>query len=148
MRAMTERDQFIQAQVTPVLQPGEQILNQAFMVKQPGLIWQMLLVGGLLLFLMTKAFYVVCTDRRILMIKTKLGFFSPKLQNNGIDVIDLAQVKQVTTSGLLNNRSMTFHMVDGRKDTLRIAPWAKWVTGQGQFLEQVPARLNQRQLPA
>lgn len=139
---MTERDQFIRNEVTPMLQSDEKILFTAYMVKQPGLIWQLLLVGGLLLFLMTKAYYVAITNRRIIMIRTKQGMFKPAMVNVETETIDLSTISKVTTSGFANNRSMTFHQTDGKKRTLRIAPWSKLVTGQKDFLEKVPQQLS------
>lgn len=139
---MTERDQFIQNEVSPMLESGERILFTAYMVKQPGLIWQILLVGGLLLFLMTKAYYVAVTNRRIILIRTKQGMFKPKMVNVGREEISLSTIQKVTTSGFANNRSMTFHQTDGKRRTLRIAPWSKLVTGQKDFLEKVPQAVS------
>ncbi len=145
---MTPRDQFIQQEVGPMLQPGEQVVHQAFMVKQPGLLWQILLIGGLLLFLLTKAYYVVCTDRRLILIRTKMGMFSPKMVNIGVEEIPLIQIAKCSVSGIANNRSMAFHYSDGNKRTLRISPWFKTVTGQGAFFEQIPNLINSGQLHA
>jgi hypothetical protein len=145
---VTERDQFIHNEVGPMLMPGERILHFAFMVRQPGLLWQILLVGGLLLVLMTKAYYVVLTDRRLILIRTNQGFFKPKMTNIGVEQYEVAQMTKCTVSGFANNRSMTFHFQDGSKQTLRIGPWLKFVTGNKAFFEQVPALINAGQLTA
>jgi hypothetical protein len=141
---MTERDDFIRREAAKLLQPGEEVLNTAYVVKQPGLVVQILLVGGLLLFLLTKAYYAVATTKRIILIRTKQGFLKPAMVNTGVEEIDLSQVAEARTSGIANNRSITFVRRDGKKDTIRIAPWSKLVTGQKEFLEQVPARINQK----
>jgi hypothetical protein len=143
---LNERDQYIQSQVGPMLAPGERVLHTAFMVRQPGLIWQILLVGGLLLFLMTKAYYVVLTDRRMILVRTKMGFFKPAMANLGVEQWDVAQMSQCTTSGFANNRSMTFHFRDGSKQTLRISPWNGTVTGTKAFLDEVPKLVGSPQL--
>ena len=145
---MTVRDDFIQSQVTPLLRPGERVLHTAFMARQPGLLWQILLVGGLLLFLMTKAYYAVFTDRRLILLRTKQGFFSPQMVNMGTEEYDVAQMTRCTVSGFANNRSMTFHFRDGTKQTLRISPWLKLVSGTKAFFEQVPDLINSGQLAA
>jgi hypothetical protein len=118
------------------------------MVRQPGLLWQILLVGGLLLFLMTKAYYAVFTDRRLILLRTKQGFFSPQMVNMGTEEYDVAQMTRCTVSGFANNRSMTFHFSDGTKQTLRISPWLKLVSGTKAFFEQVPDLINSGQLAA
>jgi hypothetical protein len=59
-----------------MLQPGEHVIHAAYMRRQPGLLMQLFLVGGLLLFLMTKAYFVVLTNRRLILIRTKMSFWS------------------------------------------------------------------------
>ena len=143
---MNERDQFIQSQIGPILAPGERVLHTAFMVRQPGLLVQILLVGGLFLFLMTKAYYAVLTDRRLIFIRTKQGFIKPAMLNLGLEQYDVGQLVRCTTSGIANNRSMTFHLRDGSKTTLRISPWLTTVSGTKAFFEQVPQLIGSPQL--
>lgn len=145
---MTAQDQYLQSQLAQILQPGEQVLHVAYMRRQPGLLVQMLLVGGLLLMLMTTPYYAVLTNRRLILIKTKMGFFSggPKPVNLGIEEYDARGIQKVTVSGFLNNRSMTFHMADGKKQTLRISPWFKQISGTKLFFDQVPLMVSSGQL--
>ena len=144
---MTPLDQYIQSQVGPMLQPGEQIYHCSTMRRQPGLLMQILLVGGLLLMLMTKVYFVVLTNRRLILIRTKGSFWSgtPKPLNLGVEQYDVSAFKKVTTSGFANNRSMTFHS-DAGKMKLRISPWLKSVSGTKDFFEQVPNLINSGQL--
>lgn len=144
---MTPLDQFIQSQVGPMLQPGEQVLHVSTMRRQPGLLMQILLVGGLLLMLMTKVYFVVLTNRRLILILTKGSFWSgtPKALNLGVEQHDVSAFKKVTTSGFANNRSMTFHTASS-KLKLRISPWFKSVSGTKDFFEQVPNLINSGQL--
>jgi hypothetical protein len=141
-------DEYLQTQLQTVLQPGEQVLQTAYMRRQPGLLMQMLLIGGLLLYLVTKAYFAVLTNRRLIFIRTKMGFWKggPAQQNLGLEEYDVRNVRQVTTSGIANNRSMTFHMHQGPSQTLRISPWFTSVKGTKQFLEQVPQIINSGQL--
>jgi hypothetical protein len=149
-RAMTSSDQYLQSQLSGILQPGENVLHTAYMRRQPGLLMQMFLLGGLLLFLMTKAYFAVLTDRRLILIRTKMSFWSltgaPKSMNLGVEEFDARAIQKVTVSGFANNRSMTFHLTDGRKETLRISPWFKQIAGTGAFFEQVPPLVASGQL--
>ncbi len=145
---MAKFDAFIDQQLQGILQPGEQPLYRAYVTRQPGLIWQILLMGGLFLFLMTKAYFAVLTNRRLILIRTSLGLFGPGQVNNGVEEIPVANINNVTTSGFLNNRSITFHKTDGSKDTIRIMPWFKQVDGQAAFLNEMPQRVSTKQLPA
>jgi hypothetical protein len=140
-------DHYIYSQVTPMLQPGEQILHTSTMRRQPGLLMQLLLVGGLLMMLLTKVYLVALTNRRLILILTKGGFWSgrPKEMNLGVEQYDVSTIRSVTTSGFANNRSMTFH-TGAKKVKLRISPWFKTVSGTKDFFEQVPNLLNSGQL--
>jgi hypothetical protein len=144
---MTPLDQYIQSQVQPMLQPGEQVYHSSTMRRQPGLLMQLLLVGGLLLVLMTKVYFVVLTNRRLILIRTKGSFWggTPKPLNLGVEQYDVSTFKKVITSGFANNRSMTF-VTDSSKLKLRISPWFKSVSGTKDFFEQVPNLINSGQL--
>ncbi len=140
-------DQYFQSQLQPLLQPGEQVLQTAYMRRQPGLLMQMLLVGGLLLYLITKVYFVALTNRRLILVRTKMGLFGgPKQLNLSLEEHDVRNLREVTTSGFANNRSMTFHMHQGEAQTLRISPWGKAIIGTKQFLEQVPVMVGSGQL--
>lgn len=147
---MNANEQYVMSQVGPMLQPGEQVIHMSVMRRQPGLLMQMLLVGGLLLFLMTKTYWVVLTNRRMILIRSKVGMFSftgtPAHQNLGIEEWDVRNIQKVTVSGFANNRSMTFVMGQGPSQTLRISPWMKAIPGTKMFFEQVPQLLNSGQL--
>ena len=144
----TKQDDYLQSQLAQILQPGEQVLHAAYMRRQPGLLMQLLLVGGLLLFLITKAYFVVLTNRRLILIRTKMSFWSggPQLFNLGLEEHDAQQIKQVTVSGFANNRSMTFHMGSGARETLRISPWFKQISGTKTFFDEVPRLVSSGQL--
>lgn len=147
-------DEYLRSQVMPLLQPGEQVLHTAYMRRQPGLLMQMFLVGGLLLWAITKAYFVVLTNRRVILIRTKMSGWSggPKQMNLGVEQWDARNLRQVTSSGMANNKSMTFHFHQGLPQTLRISPWGNKLGSQA-FLDQVPplvasGQLQQGQLQA
>jgi hypothetical protein len=100
-------DQYLMSQVSPMLGAGEQVMFTATMRRQPGLLMQLLLVGGLLLFLMTKIYFVALTNRRMILIRSKMGFFSfsgaPKHMNLGAEEWDarFKQVPNLVASGQL-----------------------------------------------
>jgi hypothetical protein len=144
---VTPLDQYIQSQVGPTLEPGEQLLHSSTMRRQPGLLLQIFLLGGLLMMLLTKVYLVALTNRRLILIRTKAGFFSgtPQPLNLGVEQYDVRTIKKVSTSGFANNRSMTFHL-DTSRLKLRISPWFKAVSGTKDFFEQVPNLINSGQL--
>lgn len=145
---MSQQDDYLGSQLSQILQPGEQVLHAAYMRRQPGLLMQILLVGGLFLFLLTKAYFAVLTNRRLIFIRTEMSFWSggPKLLNLGLEQYDVRQLQRVTVSGFANNRSMTFDMANGPAQTLRISPWFKQIAGTKAFFEQVPNLVASGQL--
>src|SRR2546430_11275675 len=104
VRAQMTPDDYLQQQIMPMLQPGEQVLHSAYMRRQPGILMQVLFVGGLLLYLITKAYFVVLTNRRMILIRTKMSAWSggPKLLNLGVEQWDARNLKNCTTSGFAN----------------------------------------------
>jgi hypothetical protein len=145
---MAKQDDYLQSQLPQVLQPGERVLHVAYMLRQPGLLMQILLVGGLLLFLITKAYFVVLTDRRLILIRTKMGFWTggPQCLNLGVEEYDVRQLQKVTVSGFLNNRSMTFHLANAQAQTLRISPMVERLIGTKSFFQEVPRLVESGQL--
>jgi hypothetical protein len=141
-------DEYLQSQIIPLLQPDERVLHSAYMRRQPGLLMQIFFVGGLLLFLITKAYFVVLTNRRMILIRTKMSFWTggPAQSNLGAEQWDIRNLKGCTTSGFANNKSMTFVMHQGRSQTLRISPWGKKIQGTREFFERVPLVINSGQL--
>lgn len=120
-----------------MLAPGEPIRNMAYVLRAPGMLMQIIyiMVCFWLLFFQTKHYYAALTDRRVILIKTKSGFFRPKIVNEGIEQIDLSNVATVTFGGFANNRSITFHGKSGTEETVRIGPMGKICAGQGRFME-------------
>jgi len=145
---VNEHDQYIQSQIGPILQPGEQVLFVALMRRQPGIIWQILF--ALISALLMKPYFAVLTNRRLLLIRTKLRAFTftgvPKHLNLGVEEHDVRQLQSCSTGGIANNRSMTFQLASGSKMTLRISPMFKIVTGTKEFFDRVPDLINSGQL--
>ncbi|HEY4240900.1 MAG TPA: hypothetical protein VGM88_13850 [Kofleriaceae bacterium] len=141
-------DEYFRTQIQPMLAPGEQVLHTAYMVRQPGLMMQMLLVGGLLLWMITKAYYAVLTNRRLILVRSKMRAWvpGPKQLNLGVEEYPVAMMTHATTGGIANNRSITFHFQGGRSETLRISPWFKRIPGTKMFWEQVPGLISSGQL--
>ena len=137
---MTERDQYTQQQIASVLVPGEQVRNMAIIRKMPGLMVQIALsicCGYVVIAMLTKHYYAVLTDRRLILVQTGMGFFNTKLENRGVTSIDLSQVQRVTEGGFLNNKAFTLHMADGTTDEYRVSPWSKAMEGQARWLDDI-----------
>lgn len=139
---MTQADTFIDRALTDILEPGERELNRAFVVEAPGMAARLVLIGPLLSNFITRAYFAVATDRRLVLIETDYGIFGPELRLEGVESIALDSVEDVTLGGLLNNRSITLHFDDRRTRKFRIAPVSSLVTGQHRFWREVPRRLR------
>ncbi len=138
-------DEYLQSQLGPLLQPGEQVLHTAYMRRQPGILVQSLFF--LIAFLLTKAYFAVLTNRRLLLIRTKMGAWTGvQNKNMGVEQFDVRAITKCSVGGIANNKSMTFHMSNGPAQTLRISPWFKSVKGTSAFHDQVPNLINSGQL--
>lgn len=138
-------DEYLQTQLQGILQPGEQVLHTAYMRRQPGILFQTLFV--FIAFLMTKAYFAVLTNRRLILIRTKMGAWTGVQNKNlGVEQFDVRALTKVTVGGIANNKSMTFIFSNGPAQTLRISPWFKSVAGTGAFHDQVPNLVNSGQL--
>ena len=138
-------DEYLQTQLQSILQPGEQVLHTAYMRRQPGLLVQMFFF--LIAFLLTKAYFAVLTNRRLIFIRTKMGAWTGVQNTNlGVEQYDVRALTKCDVGGIANNKSMTFHFSNGPAQTLRISPWFKSVKGTGAFHDQVPALINSGQL--
>lgn len=132
----TDHDQFILQQVESMLQAGERVMFTAHLIKAPPL-WVQILFSGLIMLLFIHPYLVACTNKRLILIKTKNGFAKPKMLNLGTEEIEWANVQSVVVGGFANNKSLKFMFNDGTNRTLRIGPWAKFVSGQKAFFEWV-----------
>ena len=143
---MNATDQYLMSQVGPMLAPGEQVLFMSTMRRMPAF-WKQALLGGLLTFLVTKTYLVVLTNQKMLLILSKQGMFGGVKQLNlGVEAWDVRTITNVQTGGFLANKSMTFFFANGPKQTLRITPQLKTVSGTKDFFQQVPGLLNSGQL--
>lgn len=134
-------DEYLQTQLQTILQPGEQVLHTAYMRRQPGILVQSLFF--LIAFLLTKAYFAVLTNRRLILIRTKMGAWTGVQNKNlGVEQWDVRTLKKCDVGGIANNKSMTFHFTDRPSETLRISPWFKSVQGTGAFHDQVPGLIN------
>lgn len=103
-------DQTVPAALQRVLQPGEQLRHYAYGVKQPNigliLLFYATVGGALAVALMTKHYVVGLTDRRIVVLSLKPGFFTRCHLDKVVEVFDfplaqLPQMKVKTSTGPL-----------------------------------------------
>jgi hypothetical protein len=139
-------DEYLQSQLQQILQPGEQVLHTGYVRRQPGILFQSLFF--FIAFLMTKAYFGVLTNRRLILIRTKMGAWTGVQNKNlGVEEYDVRALAKCTTGGIANNRSMQFYFNNGTPTVdVRISPWFKSVKGTGAFFEQVPNLINTGQV--
>ena len=129
---MTKCDQFIQSELKPRLQPGEAIAVTGFLFnKSLGLI---ALVGPLAL-AGSGYFFGALTPRRLFLIKTKMGFFSLKMVNEGVVEIPYADMKSIERGGFANQKTITITLKDGAALKYRLNSIARYTSGQKEFID-------------
>lgn len=131
---MTKFDQFIHNELQPRLPAGETIQVTGFLFnKSLGLA---ALVGPLAL-AGSGYFLAALTARRLFLIKTRMGFFSLKMANEGVVEIPYADIKSIERGGTLNQKKITISLKDGSTLNYRLNTIAKFASGQKQFIDEL-----------
>lgn len=129
---MTRFDQFIHYELKLRLQADEKIAVTGFLFnKSLGLV---ALVGPLAL-AGSGYFFAALTPHRLFLIKTKMGFFSLKMVNDGVVEILYADVKSIEQGGFLNQKTITISFKDGTALKYRLNTFAKYTSGQKEFID-------------
>lgn len=141
---MTKVDQFIHNELKPRLQADEAIATTGFLFnKSLGLA---ALVGPLAL-AGSGYFFAALTPRRLFLIKTKMGFFSLKMANEGVVEIPYADINSIERGGTLNQKRITIALKDGTTFKYRLNTIAKVTSGQKEFIDAL-CGLHQEAAPA
>jgi hypothetical protein len=122
-------------EITPRLAPGEQILHTAFLFNKS--LVAAVLVGPLAL-AGSGYFFALATDRRLFLIKTKMGLFALKAENHGLTEVAYETVAKIDPGGMLNQKTIAIHTVDGGKLPLKLNTIAKFMSGQKTFIDSLP----------
>lgn len=126
-------DHFIHDQVTPLLGSGERITHQAYGTDR--------VVAGLadgLAALGAKGVLAALTSKRLFLIKTKVGAFSPVLENQGVEELERTAIREVTRDGQI----LEFKLLDGTTRTLVVDARKKHFSNQDVFVRDVPRLLG------
>ncbi len=125
-------DQYIDAQVRPLLRAGETVQHQAFgTTRRPD--------GGMIATIGNQAFFAVLTSQRLLLIKTRVGAFGLLLENHGVEELERAQIARAAEDDWL----ITFHLAGGGARTLHVPMAHKGkLSNQRAFARDVPRILS------
>jgi len=122
-------------EIAPQLAPGEQVLHTAFLFNKSlvaaALIGPLALAGS-------GYFFALATDRRLFLIKTKMGLFALKTENHGLTEIRYETIAKIEPGGMLNQKTVAFHTVDGGKLPMKLNTIAKFMSGQKTFIDSLP----------
>lgn len=122
-------------EIAPRLAPGEQILHTAFLFNKSlvaaALIGPLALAGS-------GYFFALATERRLFLIKTKMGLFALKTENHGLTEIRYETIAKIEPGGMLNQKTVAIHTVDGGKLPMKLNTIAKFMSGQKTFIDTLP----------
>lgn len=145
---MAKHDPFVQEQMQSILESGETVQGTGVVWTGPGIIFQALLLGPLLSWIIMKFYYAVLTNQRMVLIKTKMGMFSLKQENQGVTSIRSDQLTSIEAKGAMNQQRLVMKMNDGSNMTLRLNTLAPFVSGQKTFVKQAAETLGRSLPPA
>ena len=137
---MSARDDFLRAETTKLLQPGETVTNTGAVFTGPLLMSSMFGVIGQLM--MLTHYYAVLTNRRLIMIETGMGFTGIKTENRGVTEIPFTDIHRVTTGGFLNQKSITVERKNGSSLKINYNTMVRQVTGQKEFCAALVSKLQ------
>ena len=94
---MTQHEQYVSSIVTPALRPGEQVLAVGVMYYDLPVVARVLLVFVTMWIrvLMIKHYFAVATNQRLILIRTKQTWFTPKMMNLGVETIEYADIASI-----------------------------------------------------
>jgi hypothetical protein len=129
---MTKGNQFIHNELKPRLQADETIATTGFLFTNS--LGRVALAGPLAL-AGSGYFFAALTPRRLFLIKTRMGFFSLKVANEGTIEIPYADIKSIERGGALNQKALTLSLNDGSTLKYRLNTIARYTSGQKEFIE-------------
>ena len=133
MTPQTDADRFIVEQLRPVLQPGESVLSCAYLAP--------VIDGGKVAVFVQAATrmaaFAALTDRRLLLVQTRIGAFKPLLENHGVQSLDRAAIK-----GVFVGATLMVELVDGSILEYRNNAAANDVSSQTEFFRVLPSALG------
>jgi hypothetical protein len=124
----TDADRFVHEQVRRLLAEGEQVQHQAYALdRDPN--------ASLMGAASANGFFAVLTNRKLFLVKTRVGAFGPLLENRGVEVL---LRRQIAAEPIENG--MVIGVADGSTRTLVVQRTNK-LSNQRAFLRDVPRLL-------
>ena len=146
MASPTELEQFIRRQVEPKLERGEVPGPCAYLMPMIGKRGR---VSAFMDAASKMAAFGVLTDRRLILVQTRIGAFRPLMENHGVVSLTRSAVKGVFVGG-----TVWFELADGTMSEFVNNASKDYVPTQAQFFQRLPelfgksesaARLAQRE---
>ena len=133
----TDADRFILAQLHPVLSAGETVIVCAYLAPVIGGSGA---IGAFARAATMTAAFAAITNRRLLLIHTRIGAFKPLLENHGIESIERSIIRGVHFVPRLPRRAASFRIEvsDGRMLHYLSSATKTDVSTQTEFLRRLP----------
>jgi len=128
-RLLTRTDRYVDEQVRPLLVTGEQVQHQAYGTDRE--------LRGTVASVTAKAFFAVLTDRRLLLVQTRVGAFSVLRENRGVESLWRSEITGVDDAG---DGKLTFRFAGGGARVFHVARTRR-LSNQTAFLDDVPRLL-------
>jgi hypothetical protein len=83
------------------------------------------------------ALYAALTDRRLVLVATRVGAFGPLLENRGVEILERPKIVGLA----VDDRAIQLQLADGTVRLLWVSPTGK-LSNQRAFLRDVPRLLG------
>ncbi len=128
----TKADLFVRESVTPLLRPGEHVLQQAYVVDRN------VDSAGVIGALLARGLFAVLTTERVILISTRLGILGPGLENRGVESIERRLIR---TCGL-DGDALILELADGATKRLVIRVNDATLSNQRAFARDLPRQVE------
>ncbi len=125
-----ELEEFIRKQVAPVLERGEVVGPSAYLMPMIGKRGR---VSAFVDAASKMAAFGVLTDRRLILVQTRIGAFRPLLENRGVVSLTREKVRGVFVGG-----TVMFELADGTMAEFVNNASKNYVATQAQFFQRLP----------
>jgi hypothetical protein len=129
---MTKYEDFIHKEIDPLLKEGESIEALGFLYNKS--LASMVMFGAITL-LGGGYFFAAATQDRLFLIATEMGFTSLKMANKELVQIPYSTIRAINSGGFLNQKTIKFHLTDGKVEKFRLNTLTYIIKGQGKFIK-------------
>lgn len=137
---MSVRDDFLKSEIQKLVRPGESVMSTGLVFTGP--LFLSAFFGAVGQLLMLTHYYAILTNRRLILIQTRMGLMGLKAQNRGVTEFPVSDVERIRSGGMFNQRTLTLYRKDGTSAMIRFNSLVRQIQGHKAFCAGVANQLQ------